>query len=216
MTVFNRLSLASRALHLVLLVVISVGASCGDDDDNKGSFCSTTLSKFRECALLTAGPLPPCDESGVDRTQGQCMQRCTEGATCTQLKEAYCAESTSNAFVLCMRACAPTFLCNDGTTIPEAFRCDGTPDCNGDANEDELGCPAFTCQNGQVIPDVWRCDGEPDCDDESDETGCPAGATFTCTNGTTVPADYRCDSEPDCDDGTDELGCTEYATLICE
>lgn len=213
----SNFSLPAVPLHVLLLAMLSVGSACGDDSDGNGNgnLCSTTVSKLRECNLLSAGQ-SPCENEDGDPAMRQCMVRCTQGAACAQIKDAYCEDSTDNAFVLCMRSCVPTFACNDGSTIPETFRCDGSPDCEGDANEDELGCPAYTCSNGQAIPETWRCDEEPDCDDASDEAGCPAEATFSCADGTSVPASFRCDSEPDCDDGTDELGCPEYATLTCQ
>lgn len=103
----------------------------------------------------------------------------------------------------------PTFMCENGNTIPEAGKCDGYPSCcmgMPDCRDlsDEAGCPTFMCMSGETIPLAFQCDGFPDCMDMSDETDCP---TFMCGSGESVPAAKKCDGVPDCEDLSDESDC---------
>ncbi|XP_058520574.1 low-density lipoprotein receptor-related protein 2 [Ochotona princeps] len=109
------------------------------------------------------------------------------------------------------------FRCGSGNCIPQAWRCDGTNDCEDDS--DEAGCPHaschpgfFQCQSdGLCVPQSWVCDGDEDCQDNSDEQHC-SGSTcsshqLTCSSGQCIPREYRCDHISDCSDGTDEKDC---------
>ena len=103
----------------------------------------------------------------------------------------------------------PTFMCMNGTQIPEVFKCNGSPDCcEGDPDcpdtSDEEGCPTFMCMDGEMIPLPYQCDGFPDCMDGSDEVDCP---TFMCGSGEEIPLQFKCDGGPDCEDGSDEADC---------
>ncbi len=124
-----------------------------------------------------------------------------------------CQAEALRSYVSCKRAegCPSTFMCGDGTSVPETFVCDGTADCNNGVDEQQ-GCPPpFTCDDGRELPPSSMCDGFSDCIDESDEAGCPGG--FSCGDTTEVPAGSVCDGFPDCADGSDEQ---QACPVTCE
>lgn len=81
---------------------------------------------------------------------------------------------------------ASEWSCDDGTCIPESWRCDGEyADCTGGEDEDGCGeggeppppaaCGAseWSCDDGACIPQDWYCDGVySDCAGGEDELGC--------------------------------------------
>ena len=74
------------------------------------------------------------------------------------------------------QGCPGAYTCADDSVIPEAWMCDGEPDCADGG--DEIGCTApHTCDDGQTVPRSWVCDGWTDCEDGSDE---PAHCPETC------------------------------------
>ncbi|XP_022111041.1 very low-density lipoprotein receptor-like [Acanthaster planci] len=110
------------------------------------------------------------------------------------------------------------FACNDGSCIPDYWKCDQWDDCSG--GEDEAGCPCrsdqFTCNDGSCIPGSWKCDQWLDCSEGEDEDGCAVpphpgncpGYQFQCFFSYDC-VDYTdlCDGEDDCSAGEDELFC---------
>lgn len=123
-----------------------------------------------------------------------------------------CQAEALRGFVGCQQAegCPASFMCSDGTAIPEEYVCDGFPECSDGADEQQNCPPAFMC-DGQPLEQYSVCDGFEDCADGSDEQGCPA--PFMCGDGTEVPPEWVCDGASDCEDGTDEQ---QMCPVTCE
>jgi hypothetical protein len=208
--------MTARETTMVKQSSLSIGLLLGmtalrcSADDEQGP-CAAALSKLRSCNLITAGE-SDCDSSNAE---DDCIARCFSEATCTELRDFYCADD--GPLVSCREACSPSFRCEDGETIPADYQCDVEADCAD--GSDEIGCPpgtAFQCESGESIPAEWECDGTADCADLSDEIGCESIQGFVCANGETVPTNWQCDGDADCSDGTDEQDCPELARIVCE
>lgn len=107
--------------------------------------------------------------------------------------------------------CPGMFTCGDGTSVPEAWVCNGGTDCE-DGSDEEQGCPPpFTCDEGLEVSEFSICDGFPDCVDGTDEADCPE--PFTCGDGTEIPASWVCDGSSNCEDGSDEQ---QSCPVTCE
>ena len=181
----------------------SIAIGCSESDDR--SVCDVITSKYRRCNLIDSTANFNCIEP--ESVADLCLSKCFTNATCSELHNALCLESTTllnKCYDQCDYATSSEtdIDCGNGETYTERDRCDDYEDCSNGA--DEENCPHFTCKSGETISLAFRCDGETDCDDESDEMSCP---TFRCKNGEIISQDSRCDGYDDCSDESDELNC---------
>ncbi|CAG7818830.1 unnamed protein product [Allacma fusca] len=110
--------------------------------------------------------------------------------------------------------CEP-FKCNNGSTIPSHYECNGINDCGDKSDEDCTKCVeaygGFCCLDGKYNPSNWFCDGWVDCPDgntNTDEQNCCCDCELKCPNDPRCfPESYYCDYFPDCNDASDEKGC---------
>ncbi|XP_066263229.1 CUB and sushi domain-containing protein 1-like [Branchiostoma lanceolatum] len=116
------------------------------------------------------------------------------------------------------------FRCSEGSCLPTAWRCDGTPHCLNGEDEEDCGDDGGGCSPGDAVCDDGSscypvegvCDSVVDCSDGSDEanfcllfTGPPcSGTQLKCLDGTCIDKSTDvCDGENDCMDGVDEQQC---------
>src|SRR5689334_5998467 len=159
--------------------------------------CAGLQARMHACGLLSEGPYK-CYEPDTDADR--CEFECVTASSCAILWDLHCRE-VPGVLQTCLAACR-TFVCADGSGLPDSWHCDGELDCFDSTDEDD--CPTFQCGSGEVLVERARCNFEEDCFDGSDEVGCPG---FICDSGETVPDFWQCDGEPDCLDASDEAGC---------
>jgi hypothetical protein len=232
----------------VALVPLAACLACGSDEATQGSgdrdpegfpvvgdhepTCGGYRARLEACGLLSQGPFA-CYEPTSEANR--CEFECVTGSSCPILWSLHCGE-VPGVLQSCLSLCR-TFVCDEGSALPDSWQCDGELDCLDGSDEfdcetfecrsgevlvararcnleadcldgsDELDCPGFHCSSGETVPEFWQCDGEDDCLDASDEAGC---ATFTCAStGDKLPAKWRCNQVHDCLDSSDEAGCAE-------
>jgi len=100
-----------------------------------------------------------------------------------------------------------------GRCIPNSWRCDGRPDCEG--HQDEYNC-AESCGSDEYlcpiekwcISQAWRCNGVAECVNGEDEKLCDCALDkFKCQTGGCIPLIQVCDNIANCPDHSDEWGC---------
>ncbi len=173
--------------------------------------CAAHEAKLRDCKLLTDGPYH-CDP--IVRPSDVCRTKCVTDASCDALRDWHCGDPISATISNCLGTCNEKvrFTCDDGTTVPDAYRCDGEDDCRDGADE---VCPTggfFSCGDGVGIHQGLACEGNSDCPTGSDEDKC---GDFKCEDGSNIDLARTCDGEPDCTGGGDEEGCPPRAEYIC-
>jgi hypothetical protein len=181
---------SSLVVRFFTLSVLAALVSCSskiDGPDRKSGIeglidAETKLLEF-ECECWgdeDFGSTQAClDEVGdyfeSDQEYLECLERVL--ATDAQARQVFeCYVDTMYDYLECLgeEGCPEQFTCNDGSTIPSEWVCDGDQDCA--AGEDEAGdCDTepFVCANGESIPRSFVCDTYPDCMGGEDEQGCP-------------------------------------------
>lgn len=199
------------ACGLLLLV-----AACGDREGAAGPALG---GKLRACGLLGGGTV-----EARQRTElSECVAGCRLAASCDELSERYCDQTSSGQLLACESGCFDPIDCAGGKgTYTLLERCDGKPECEDGA--DEQGCgnvqqlPRYCEAGGERIWTFQRCNGIRDCKDGTDENNCPSEADlFVCTGR--IPQRVRkgqlCDLVLDCLDGSDEAAAQGCAQLSC-
>ncbi|WP_330925729.1 hypothetical protein [Candidatus Sororendozoicomonas aggregata] len=102
------------------------------------------------------------------------------------------------------------YVCQNGQTINEAWRCNRINEC-GDGSDERISGhnpPCFLCQNGRFIHNFFgmTCNGRNNCGDWSDESASGDNAPcFRCQNGTVISrSGMFCNGVNNCDDWSDE------------
>jgi hypothetical protein len=202
----------------VVLVPLVACLACGSDEATSGpardpegfpvlpnahpATCGGYQARLAACGLLSDGPFR-CYEPETDADR--CEFACVTAASCPILWEFQCREAPG-VLQNCLSLCR-TFVCADGSALPDSWQCDTEADCFD--GSDELDCATFECGSGEVYVERAHCNLQEECADGSDEVGCPG---FRCESGpvTIVPEYYQCDGEDDCLDGSDEVGCATF------
>jgi hypothetical protein len=205
------------AFATVVLVPLAACFACGSDEAISGDVrdpqgfpvlgsaheptCAGFEARLRACGLLSPGPYQCYEpETEADR----CEFECVTASSCPILWDLHCGE-VPGVLQSCLSLCR-TFVCDDGSGLPDSWRCDNEVDCAD--GSDEVDCATIQCGSGEVLVERALCNLQEDCVDGSDEFGCPG---FLCASGhATLPEWYQCDGEADCQDGSDELGCTMF------
>jgi len=205
----------TAGLCLLLLTALTAACSSSDDSDD-GGFCAVWNGKLRQCGLLGGGRTSCVNYNDAAE---RCEIACTSKAPCNEFVDYTCTAGDVSAFNDCMAKCIglEPVTCKDGTVLSGFSRCNGTAECPGGDDSDEMSCKVtgFKCRGVMQFVDLARvCDQHRDCLDGSDEhAGCKTA--FSCKVGgttTEINAASVCDSVAQCDDMSDEpIECAPFA-----
>ena len=151
-----------------------------------------------------------------------CLRQLDRHQLCDNLED--CADGSDEALCEFGGCQQNEFPCLSGRCIPEAWKCDGRPDC--DSGEDEVACAAscppgqWLCREGRCIEAALLCDGVRDCGlgEDEDPGLCNCGEDeLRCeTGGGCVQAGARCDGRLQCPDRSDEWNCVSLVNNTLE
>ncbi|XP_076437604.1 G-protein coupled receptor GRL101-like [Babylonia areolata] len=150
------------------------------------------------------------------------MTQCIDARlTCNGVAE--CQNGRDESVEIC--GCLPNeFQCNKTHCIDVIKRCDLSPDCDDESDEESCEtyqCPSthIKCKNHFCVPRYSTCDFVDDCGDNSDEENCDPRecypTEFQCDNAECIPMTYLCDGQQDCKDGSDELADSCERHFLC-
>jgi len=149
------------------------GGSSGSAGSDTQEVCQSAADKLASCELLEGSV--DCATAPSDPLSA-CVFACYGPASCEDIQATVCA-ATMASFADCLTACQDIeVMCDDGTSYPASWMCDGFADCPN--AEDEADCgQTFDCGDGSTVPGSYVCDDFLDCNNGADEANC---ATLVC------------------------------------
>ena len=151
---------AAQELHAAFVKVAAANCECLDDED--------------EVRMCKEEPVPFLGGLDVD-----CVDDVISGDDLSrQILD--CQVAVTFAYATCLRDTEcdrdRMFVCDDGSQLPDNWRCNGIGECPEE--EDEAGCEVSACETGEPLLQSWICDGVEDCPTAEDE---PSDCDYDCT-----------------------------------
>lgn len=116
--------MVSRLTNACLLSAMIAGLGCEKAKAPSVSACELLAQERNAC------------DASVQECSGElaeCNAGCVVGLACVDLLD----PSREPGAIACLSHCAPKFTCNDGTSIPKAWKCDNKLDCADGEDEGE-------------------------------------------------------------------------------